>query len=190
MQRLLANGGIKECEDAVVKALDWFQTTQADNGAWAGNYTVAYTGLALLAYLGHCETPLSVKYGDTVTNAILYLVDVASGGFGDVVKPAVTIQAVEAVDRGGGGRGIGLDRCSLNQVEIQVAVAVVIQQDDTRSHVLGHVLPAAAVMFVAEVHSELGGDLDKAASGGGEPSLNREGDEREHDERQTAAHYR
>ena len=62
---------------AVVKALDWFQTTQQKNGSWGGGYTVAYTGLALLAYLGHCETPLSEKYGDTVTNAIIFLVDSA-----------------------------------------------------------------------------------------------------------------
>ena len=75
MQRLKENGGTEECETAVVKALDWLQTTQAGEGSWGANYKVAYTGLALLAYLGHCETPLSVKYGETVTNAITYLVN-------------------------------------------------------------------------------------------------------------------
>ena len=78
MARLKANGGTEQCEEAVVKALDWFQTTQQKNGSWGGGYTVAYTGLALLAYLGHCETPLSEKYGDTVTNAIIFLVDSAT----------------------------------------------------------------------------------------------------------------
>lgn len=78
LQRLKENGGTPECEDAVVKALDWFQTTQQDDGSWGGSYRVAYTGLALLAYLGHCETPLSEKYGDTVTDAIIYLVDGAT----------------------------------------------------------------------------------------------------------------
>jgi hypothetical protein len=33
------------------------------------------TGFALLAYLGRCETPISPKYGETVLNAITYLVD-------------------------------------------------------------------------------------------------------------------
>jgi hypothetical protein len=34
------------------------------------------TGLALLAYLGHCETPLSKDYGDTVLRAMTYLINV------------------------------------------------------------------------------------------------------------------
>ena len=75
MQRLKENGGTEECETAVVKALDWLQTTQGGDGSWGGGYKVAYTGLALLAYLGHCETPLSEKYGETVTKAITYLID-------------------------------------------------------------------------------------------------------------------
>jgi len=33
------------------------------------------TGLALLAFLGRCETPLSKEYGDTVLRAITYLVN-------------------------------------------------------------------------------------------------------------------
>ena len=78
LQRLLSNGGTEKCEEAVVKGLDWFQTTQQDDGSWAGNFKVAYTGLALLAYLGHCETPLSPEYGETVTNAIVYLVNVST----------------------------------------------------------------------------------------------------------------
>ena len=56
-QRLEANGGTEQCEEAVVKALDWFQTTQQKDGSWSGSHRVAMTGLALLAYLGHCETP-------------------------------------------------------------------------------------------------------------------------------------
>ena len=78
LQRLLSNGGTEKCEVAVVKALDWFQTTQQNDGSWGGNFKVAYTGLALLAYLGHCETPLSPEYGETVTNAIVYLVNVST----------------------------------------------------------------------------------------------------------------
>ncbi|MCH2065280.1 MAG: hypothetical protein MK194_16330 [Roseibacillus sp.] len=75
MQRLKENGGIEGCERAVVRALNWLQRTQARDGSWGGGYKVAYTGLALLAYLGHCETPQSARYGETVTKAIAYLVN-------------------------------------------------------------------------------------------------------------------
>ena len=34
------------------------------------------TGLALLAYLGHCETPASREFGDSCLNGILYLVNI------------------------------------------------------------------------------------------------------------------
>jgi hypothetical protein len=76
IERLKEMGGTKECDDAVIKALDWLQTNQSANGSWTGgNKPAAMTGLALLAYLGHCETPISQKYGETVVRAITYLVD-------------------------------------------------------------------------------------------------------------------
>jgi hypothetical protein len=78
LERLKSNGGTEACEEAVVNALDWFQTTQGKDGSWSNQYKVAMTGLALLAYLGHCETPLSEKYGETVTKAITFLVDVGT----------------------------------------------------------------------------------------------------------------
>jgi hypothetical protein len=75
MERLLGNGGTERCEEVVEKGLEWLQATQADDGSWGGNNKNAMTGLALLAYLGRCETPLSPKYGDTVLKGIIYLVD-------------------------------------------------------------------------------------------------------------------
>ncbi|MGD7653096.1 MAG: hypothetical protein ACQCXQ_07775 [Verrucomicrobiales bacterium] len=80
LARLQETGGTPQCEDAVVKALNFLKSTQKSNGSWAGGYSpskpTAMTGLALLAYLGHCETPTSKDYGDTVLRAITYLVDV------------------------------------------------------------------------------------------------------------------
>ena len=35
------------------------------------------TGLALLAYLGHCETPSSEEFGEVVQNAIIYLIQIS-----------------------------------------------------------------------------------------------------------------
>jgi hypothetical protein len=75
LARLQETGGTPECEDAVVKALDWLKATQSADGSWTGSNQAAMTGLALLAYLGHCETPLSKDYSDTVLRAITYLVN-------------------------------------------------------------------------------------------------------------------
>ncbi|MGJ8725642.1 MAG: prenyltransferase/squalene oxidase repeat-containing protein [Roseibacillus sp.] len=75
LQRLAENGGTEACEDAVLKALRWIQKSQVSDGSFGGKKPVATTGLALLAFLGHCETPLSEEFGDTVTKAMVYLVD-------------------------------------------------------------------------------------------------------------------
>jgi hypothetical protein len=76
MARLLAEGGTPECEDAVVKCLNWLKSTQNPNGSWTTSHPAAMTGFALLVYLGHCETPQSPEYGETVLKAITYLIDV------------------------------------------------------------------------------------------------------------------
>jgi hypothetical protein len=75
IERLVKEGGKEEYEDQVVSALRWLQKTQQPDGSWnAQSKPVAMTGLALLAYLGHCETPLSAEFGETVQNAIVYLI--------------------------------------------------------------------------------------------------------------------
>lgn len=75
MKRLLESGGTKECEEAVVKSLTWLQLQQNADGSWGRSKKAAMTGLVLLAYLGHCETPQSTQYGETVLNGMLYLID-------------------------------------------------------------------------------------------------------------------
>jgi len=81
LARLKETGGTEACETAVVKSLDWLKAKQAANGSFPGNFsaqncTVGQTGLVLLAYLGHCETPMSENYGIEVLKAINYLVGV------------------------------------------------------------------------------------------------------------------
>jgi hypothetical protein len=44
------------------------------------------TGLALLCYLGRCETPLSIKYGDTVLKAITFLVNLGMQNEGRLIE--------------------------------------------------------------------------------------------------------
>ncbi len=78
-ERLKNNGAgdkAKECEAAVVKALDYLKSTQNPDGSWTNSeHPVGMTGLALLTFFGHCETPKSAKYGETVFKAMGYLID-------------------------------------------------------------------------------------------------------------------
>jgi len=71
-----------EAEKAVVRGLDWLESAQCENGSWgvgksksmtARQERARLTGLALLAYLAHGETPQSARYGGTVQRAIQYL---------------------------------------------------------------------------------------------------------------------
>jgi hypothetical protein len=76
LKRIADNGGTPACEDAVVKGLRWLKAQQNADGSWDGPSKVAMTGLALLAYFGHCETPASEEFGDSCLKAIIYLVGV------------------------------------------------------------------------------------------------------------------
>jgi len=78
-QRLAKEGGKPAYEDQVVASLRWMEKTQAADGSWAAQgKPVSMTALALLAYLGHCETPSSPEFGQTVQKAIVYLVNIAN----------------------------------------------------------------------------------------------------------------
>jgi len=57
-------------EQSVMRALRWLQTKQHTDGTWGGNRG-AFTGLSLLCYLGHGETPeTSHEFSVVVSNAI------------------------------------------------------------------------------------------------------------------------
>lgn len=75
LNRLAKNGGNEKCEEAVMKSLRWLKKTQNADGSWCDNKKVAMTGFAILAFLGHCETPNSEEFGDAVTRGIVYLVN-------------------------------------------------------------------------------------------------------------------
>lgn len=79
MKRLRESGGEDRAERAVREGLEFLTKKQNKEGAIAGSFGEEYhagmTGLALLAYLGHCETPESPKFGDSVVSAALFLMD-------------------------------------------------------------------------------------------------------------------
>lgn len=75
LARLTENGGTPACDEAVVKGLRWLKANQNPDGSW-GPQRSAMTGLALLAYFGHCETPVSEEFGESCMKAIVYLVNV------------------------------------------------------------------------------------------------------------------
>ena len=77
LRKLQENGGTSECERAVSASLAWLKTQQNPDGSWGKQYTGAMTGLALLCYLGRCETPDSPFYGDNVMKGILYLIELS-----------------------------------------------------------------------------------------------------------------
>ncbi len=77
LEKLRQNGGTPECEAAVSRSLAWLKSQQNADGSWGRTNKAAMTGLTLLCYLGRCETPDSVFFGDNVRNGMLYLVELA-----------------------------------------------------------------------------------------------------------------
>lgn len=64
-------------EAAVLRALEWLKNHQNEDGSWGGMednvfYRDGLTGLGILTFLAHGETPSSEKYGETVERAIRY----------------------------------------------------------------------------------------------------------------------
>lgn len=114
---LISYGAPAGLEDSVLKALRWLKEQQRPDGAWEGTERAAMTGLALLTYLAHGETPAdSPEFGVTVERAIRYLLSSQrpDGSFSaNVYAHAIVVTAVgeaaamtrmmmlnEATDRG------------------------------------------------------------------------------------------
>ena len=77
LARLQETGGTAAIDDAVANTLRWLQQAQNADGSWGEKHKVGMTGLVLLAYLGRCETPVSMEFGESCTLGIVYLLDIA-----------------------------------------------------------------------------------------------------------------
>lgn len=93
------SGGTPECDEAVTKSLAWLKTKQNPDGSWGTQHKPAMTGLCLLAYLGHCETPDSRAYGETVLKAMMYLIDLGLKNDG-LLAPTPTMQQQTPYEHG------------------------------------------------------------------------------------------
>jgi hypothetical protein len=62
-------------EQAVLRGLAWLQQNQNPDGSWGDGNKGAMTGLALLCFLGHGETPDSQQFGLTVNKAVQWIID-------------------------------------------------------------------------------------------------------------------
>lgn len=78
MKRLRESGGDDRAEKAVRNALTWLAKNQEkEKGSFGVEYLSAMTGLSLLAFLGHCETPESPKFGEAVIGGATFLMETA-----------------------------------------------------------------------------------------------------------------
>ena len=66
-------GGGQRGQDAVRRALHWLKKQQRPDGSWRSH--PAHTGLALLTFLAHGETPLSAEFGETVRKGMEWLAE-------------------------------------------------------------------------------------------------------------------
>lgn len=76
LARIKQYGGDESYEESVLKSLRWMMKNQNADGSWGSTNKTAMTGLVLLAYMAHCETPFSEEFGESCLKAITYLIDV------------------------------------------------------------------------------------------------------------------
>ncbi len=120
LSRINKYGGKPQVEDAVIKALLWMKQNQQSDGSWGQGHKVGMTGLALLAYLGHCETPDSEEFGQSCLDAIVYLLQVGTKNSGKLAtnlndrhwpyEHAIATYALAEAFSFGGKNGFGIPR--------------------------------------------------------------------------------
>jgi len=91
----LKESGATKCDAAVRKALAYLKTVQNQDGSFGKEFPMSMTGLCILAYLGHCETPDSPEFGSVVSRATMYLLETAGkteAPTGALMSPGANVQ--------------------------------------------------------------------------------------------------
>ena len=81
--RALGKWGAGGGDATVMRALRWLKTKQNTDGSWgtSGTFKTALTGMAVLVYLAHNETPApDTEFGPTSERGIKYLVESLGSG--------------------------------------------------------------------------------------------------------------
>ncbi|MCH2206880.1 MAG: hypothetical protein MK132_13560 [Lentisphaerales bacterium] len=91
-------GGSKIGQQKLFKALYWLKKVQNPNGSWGNVKQSAFTGLALLTFLAHGETPSSKDFGVTVRKAMEWLADddhqaIVGNGYANAIKAYALAEA-------------------------------------------------------------------------------------------------
>ena len=82
-------------EQAVMNGLRWLVKNQNADGSWGDSNNGAMTGLGLLCFLGHGETPQSEQFGLTVAKAVQWVLDNGTKNEGRLhMAPAFSQQGV------------------------------------------------------------------------------------------------
>ena len=82
IEAMKKNGMKAVSELAVLRGLEWLRLNQNKDGSWGDTNKSAMTGLALLCFLGHGETPDSQQYGVTVNKAVQWIIDTGTANQG------------------------------------------------------------------------------------------------------------
>jgi hypothetical protein len=99
-----ASGGKDASEKAVMAGLRWLKQNQGADGSWGPGNAPAMTGLAVLCFLGHGETPEAPEFGPTVKKALDWLLkkgnefdgrmSLTKNAFGNVYEHAIATYAM------------------------------------------------------------------------------------------------
>lgn len=70
-----ANKMTEKSEKAVMAGLRWLKANQSEDGSWSKQFSPSMTGLAVLCFLGHGETPESPEFGPTVKKGVDWIMN-------------------------------------------------------------------------------------------------------------------